>query len=125
MSVPIFLAYETWFMLTYYTTLILSALGFLSGIYALWYDGKHRHRLKNCATEYAALVLSTTCCLAFIVLVSEWYTSPSADKITHEENLSWMIYHIADKMAIWLFHVVLVTRVLRVRAEDERNPKGS
>lgn len=99
----------------------LAFLGLVSGFYALWYDAHHQKRLKNCPTEYAALVLSTTGCLFYMFLIGDWSDNVKLHAtIGQDRNTSWLLYHLLDKLAIWLFHVVLVTRVLKVRSTDER-----
>lgn len=100
-------------ILAYLTSLALAFGGFISGLYALWYDSKNRERLRTCPTEYAALVLSTTLCLVYLILIN-------TDSMNQENSVNWMLYHSTNKLTIFFFHVVLLTRVLRVRHGDRR-----
>jgi hypothetical protein len=118
------MSYQFVFLVTAYGSMILSILGFFSGIYALWYDSHNRSRLKSCLTEYAAISLSTTLCLVYPFLINDWVTANKYQLIGLERNLTWMAYHSVDKLVVFFFHVVLVTRILRVRGTDERLGRG-
>lgn len=116
--------YEMFFWLTAYCSIAMSAFAFLSGLYALWYDWVRRRRLKQYPLEYAALVLSTTVSFMYVFMMYDWFSIRRDGLIGYERNLLWMIWHNLDRLIVWLFHTVLIIRVLKTRGHDARISDG-
>lgn len=90
----------------------ISVICFLSGIFAMWLDGRRHHHLQKCPVEYAAIALSTILSLVYVFAVADWILIPTDCIISEKRNVLFYAYNSIDRIVVLLFHAVLVARVV-------------